>query len=325
MILKVRQQEKEGYKTVQEAIDMSGKGDIIDIGVGVYNEKIIIETPGIIVQGAGSKHTKIYYADYAKKQHKDGKAYSTFRTATVYVGAEGVQIKDMTIENGAGDGRCVGQAIAVYIDGDQFIMTDCYIIGHQDTLFCGPLPKAPRIPGSFVGPGENKSYKYNRQDYKRCHIKGDIDFVFGSAYAVFTQCEFISRDRKQAVNGYVFAPSTYEHEPFGFVAIECDFIGESGIKQGSCYLGRPWRSYGKTTLISCRIGSHIHPMRWDEWGDEINKETARFEEYACKYEFLTHGLIVYEEAPFIKVSKEPLNEVTMRIIKNIEQSKDDDQ
>ena len=33
-----------------------------------------------------------------------------------------------------------GQAIALYADGDRLVIDSCRLIGHQDTLFTGPLP-----------------------------------------------------------------------------------------------------------------------------------------------------------------------------------------
>ena len=46
----------------------------------------------------------------------------------------------------------VGQAIAVYAEGDNITFKHCKILGHQDTLFTGPLPLKEKQPGGFTGP-----------------------------------------------------------------------------------------------------------------------------------------------------------------------------
>ncbi len=48
---------------------------------------------------------------------------------------------NITFENSSGFGKQVGQAIAVYAEGDYITFKNCRMLGHQDTLFTGPLPK----------------------------------------------------------------------------------------------------------------------------------------------------------------------------------------
>lgn len=92
----------------------------------------------------------------AKMPSEDGSGVDgtlgTFRTYTVLVDADDVRLENLTIENDAGDGREVGQAIALYADGDRLVVDACCIKGHQDTLFLGPLPPHEAKPGGFIGP-----------------------------------------------------------------------------------------------------------------------------------------------------------------------------
>ena len=110
-------------------------------------------------------------------------------------------------------------------------------------------------------------------------IEGDVDFIFGSAQAIFNQCIIKSMNRYEEINGFVTASSTWEHEKFGFIFVDCHFTCEEGTADGSVYLGRPWRPHAKVRLVNCRLGSHFHRDLWDYWGDEKKRETVRFEIY----------------------------------------------
>ena len=265
------------YKTIQEAVDQASPGDTIRIGRGTYYEKLEIKKDGLILIGEGQGATILSWNDYAQKAHAGGGSYGTFRTYTCLIQADNVRLEQLTIENTAGDGRDVGQAVALYADGDCLTVVGCQLIGFQDTLFTAPLPSAPRIPGSFIGPSENKPYRPQRQCFHQCTITGDVDYIFGSALVVFDQCQMISRDRGLKVNGYVTAPSTWQGMPYGYVFIESSFIGQEGIDPQSVYLGRPWRPYGQVRLINCTMDQSIHEDLWDPWGDPKNFETADFQ------------------------------------------------
>ena len=52
------------------------------------------------------------------------------------------------------------------------------------------------------------------------------------------------------------------------------------IDAGSVYLGRPWRDYAKTILISCELGAHIHPAGFHDWNRENTHDTVYYAEYA---------------------------------------------
>ncbi len=263
------------HRTIQAAVDQAEAGDIIEIKPGIYKEKLSIKTNGISLIGSGPERTIITYDDYALKD-LDGEKYGTFRSYTCLVLGHGVTMKNLTIENSAGDGRQVGQALALYAHGDHFLMENCHLSACQDTLFAGPLPEAPRIPGSFVGPTEEVEYKSLHQYYYKCQITGDVDFIFGSALAVFDTCKLVTRDRQEPVNGYVTAPSTWKHEPYGFIMTGCDFVGQDGIGSQTVYLGRPWRPYGKVWIHKCRFDASIHKDYWDPWGNQKNFETSDF-------------------------------------------------
>ena len=143
-----------------------------------------------------------------------------------------------------------------------------------------PKQFAPRING--------------RHYYKNCYICGDIDFIFGSATAYFEHCtiESLLRTKTSAqsdalsdtsafplIQGYVTAASTPKGQAYGYVFSDCRFISKD-CPAGSVYLGRPWRDYAKTILISCELGAHIHPAGFHDWNRKNTHETVCYAEYA---------------------------------------------
>ena len=213
---------------------------------------------------------------YARKMHEDGRPYHTFRTATVLVDGNNITFRRCTFENTAGPGKEVGQALALYIDGDNIRLEDCIRKGHQDTLFMAPLPPKEIEKDGFLGPKQFTPRTPRTVYLKNCLIEGGVDFIFGGATAYFDNCEFRSVEP-----GYVFAPSTPEEVETGFVARNCRFTrsNEQDVPDASCYIGRPWREYAKIRLENCELGPHIHPDGWHDWGKTAARQTIRFEGY----------------------------------------------
>ena len=88
----------------------------------------------------------------AEMIHPDGKPYRTFRTQTVLAEGHRLTFKNCTFENTAGPGKLVGQAIALYLDGDDIRLENCTILGYQDSLFLAPLPKKEQEKGLIRRP-----------------------------------------------------------------------------------------------------------------------------------------------------------------------------
>lgn len=82
----------------------------------------------------------------------DGIKRGTFRTYTLFLDAPDITLCNLTVENAAGAGKEVGQAIALYAEGEGIRVENCRLIGSQDTLFTGPLPEKEKEPGGFRGP-----------------------------------------------------------------------------------------------------------------------------------------------------------------------------
>ncbi len=250
---------------------------IIHIGKGDYREKLVITRPGLTLQGEGDSRddVRIVYGDGAMDIMPEGDNRGTFRTASVRIDTHDFTARHLTIENDAGSGAAVGQALALYVDGDRNYFYDCALRGHQDTLFTAPLPEQEMVAGGFKGPGEGKPRTMGRQCYRNCYIEGDVDFIFGSAVAYFENCELFSRMREnkkpagpdaRVTCGYVTAASTPKGEPFGYVFKDCRLTGD--CPPDSVFLGRPWREYAKTVFIDCLLGAHIRREGWNDWKKE---------------------------------------------------------
>ena len=252
----------------------------IHIDPGEYRERVEIHRPHVTLAGETADSVRIVGSLGAKMPSEDGSGVhgtlGTFRTYTVLVDADDVRLENLTIVNDAGDGREVGQAIALYADGDRLVVDACCITGRQDTLFLGPLPPREVKPGGFMGPKQFAPRRVGRQYFRRCRIEGDVDFIFGGARAYFEGCEIRSLNRDMDVNGYVTAASTPEGEPYGFVFHGCSFTAPDDVAPDSVYLGRPWREWAQTVLIDCWLGQHIKREGWWDWNKPAAHERALY-------------------------------------------------
>jgi len=210
---------------------------------------------------------------YAGMIHEDGRPYHTFRTYTVLADGNHMTFRNCTFENNAGVYRDAGQAIALYLDGDDIVLENCTMKGFQDTLFLAPLPEKEIQKDGFLGPKQTLKRTDRTFVFRNCLIEGTVDFIFGGATARFYDCEFRSVGK-----GWVFAPSTPAHVKEGFTAINCRFTAAEGVEDGSCFIARPWRNYGMVSLVNCELGAHIHPRGWDDWNKKEAHETMRFSE-----------------------------------------------
>ncbi|MCQ2536989.1 MAG: pectinesterase family protein [Lachnospiraceae bacterium] len=262
------------YKTIGEALAALEALEreapaFIHIGEGIYRERLEISRPKLTLVGEGADKTIIVYGLGAYEILEDGLKRGTFRTYSVYVDADDFTAEKLCIKNEAGFGSEVGQALAVYVDGDRSRFIDCSLCSSQDTLFMAPLPHQVFQPRGFVGPGEFKERRDTRQYYENCYIRGDVDFIFGGAMAWFEKCTIFSQKagkEDKETEGYIAAPSTFKEHKYGFVFNQCRLV--SDCKKATVYLGRPWREWGRTVYLNCEMGDHIKPEGWNDWGKD---------------------------------------------------------
>ncbi len=249
---------------------------VLHIGEGVYREKLVVTRPNMTFLGAGCDKTKLVYGQGANELLPDGSKRGTFRTASVRINTHDFTAKHLTFQNDAGYGYLVGQALALYVDGDRIAFEDCVLLGSQDTLFTAPLPQREAKPGGFKGPGEAAPRVLGRHYFKECLLRGDVDFIFGGGIAYYDDCVIFSQKPREQlpagpgeekpVCGYVTAASTYQGQPFGYVFRDCHLV--SDCPPGTVYLGRPWREWARTVFLNCELGEHIHPLGWHDWDKE---------------------------------------------------------
>lgn len=244
------------YKTVQQALDAVPKNNkkpvTIFIRNGVYYEKLFLDSTKkhVTLIGEDKFNTILTYNDHTGKLSLSGDTINTRSSWSFKILADNFTARNITFQNDAG--FTAGQAVAVEINGDKAVFTDCRFIGFQDVLFTNS--------------------DRSRQYYKNCYIEGTTDFIFGSATVWFQQCHIHSKK-----NSHITAASTPKEKEFGYVFNECVLTGDTALHNVS--LGRPWRPYASVLYMHCYIGPHIKPEGWSNWNNTDNYKYARYAEY----------------------------------------------
>lgn len=243
------------FKTIQEAINASksypSKRITIFIKDGTYYEKVKVPAwnTNISFIGESREKTIITYDDYFDKIGLGRN--STFYTYTVLVEADDFFCKNITIKNTSGP---VGQAVALHVNANRVMFTNCSFFGNQDTLYTS-------------GEG-SKNY------FKDCYIEGTTDFIFGNAAVLFENCIVNSKS-----DSYITAASTPKDNLYGYVFKNCKLTADAKVSK--VYLGRPWRPYAKTIFINCEMGKHILPEGWSAWSKSDSEMNCFYAEYNC--------------------------------------------
>ena len=255
------------YMTVQEAVnaipDYSHEQiTTVFIRKGVYKEEVTIPHSKFRVhfKGEDPETTLITFDKYARK-FWPGRNFDmgTSGSATIYIHASYVTFENLAFENSAGEGKEIGQAVAVFTDGDFLFFKNCRFLGNQDTLY------------TYGRYGKNGGIKRNY--FLDCYIEGTTDFIFGTSIAYFENCTIHSKK-----DSYVTAASTLEGQKYGYVFKNCKLTAAPGVTK--CYLGRPWGAFAKTVFIGCELGGHIVPEGWHDWEKEGKPNTRKNSFYA---------------------------------------------
>jgi pectinesterase len=221
------------FKTMQQAIaavpDNSPDRIVIHIKPGMYGGQILLPKTksNVTFEGEDAGKSILTYS-LNVNDPIPADVQRMFRGTGVVILGDDFQARNMTFQNTSGNH---GQALALRIDGDRASLTNCRLLGWQDTLMLNN----------------------GRQYFRGCYIEGRVDFIYGSATAVFDQCEIHSKN-----GGHVTAASTPRDHPFGFVFLNCKLTGDAipwisttgpstrpDRVTPKADLGRPWRPYAK--------------------------------------------------------------------------------
>lgn len=257
---------------------------VIYLKKGVYRQKIWLRANDLTIIGESRETTVISYDDYALKIHADGREYNTFRTYTLCVTGERVKLENLTIENTNTHPEKVGQCVALSVNCKSFCAENINLVSTQDTLFISPFPDdlVLRYRG-FIPEKQLYLEGGSRHCFTNCKISGTVDFIFGCAEAYFERCKIVSLHDCRGT-GFVAAPAHSLKQERGFVFDGCDFLPD-GAEEGSVYLARPWRDFGKCEFLNCNLGKHMNPALYDRWNDTERDKTARFAHYNLKCDF----------------------------------------
>jgi pectinesterase len=236
------------YTSIQQALDhapdTANGRVIISIVPGVYRERVVVtrNRPHVTFLGLGKSPEDVVIT--ASQNHDS--AGGTFNSATVEIDGDQFEADNLTFENAAGNH---GQAVAIAVRSDRAVFKHCRFLADQDTLFAD----------------------FGRQYYVDSYIRGGVDFIFGTATAVFDSdtIEEIrpgfltaqSRTDPTQTTGYVITNSKIVSSIAATQAVE----GIKDTARKTFFLGRPWRLYSRVIFMHDDLPAGLDPSGWSVW------------------------------------------------------------
>ncbi|MCD7710424.1 MAG: pectinesterase family protein [Porphyromonadaceae bacterium] len=255
------------YTTIQEAIDAvpAGSRGIIYIRPGTYAENLYAGTKSgeekYISLIGENKETTLLTSSVSRGTGNESNTYNDCAALNVYV--DRFYAENLTICNTSGD---VGQAEALYTQGDAHIFNNCRISGYQDT------------------------YKANvgaRGYFNNCTLEGATDFIYDSGLEWFEGCTincvkgggYITAAGEAGLSLTNVLYPELSVSPFyaGLFFHNCTVTAEDGVSDGAYYLGRPWKEKCGTMFLQCTFDSHINDAGWLAWNG--NEDDCSYVEY----------------------------------------------
>ncbi|MCD8203214.1 MAG: pectinesterase family protein [Prevotella sp.] len=255
------------YATIQSAINAvpNGSRGIIYIRPGTYDENIYCGTKDshdkYISLIGEDKETTILTSSVDRGSSNSSNTYNDCAALNVFTSR--FYAENLTIQNTSGN---VGQAEALYTNGDAHIFNNCLLSGYQDTY---------------------KSNVSSRGYFTNCTIEGATDFIYDSGLEWFENCEircikgggYITAAGDASVTMITARYPELTHSPFyaGLCFRNCNITAEDGVADGAYYLGRPWKEKCGTMFLQCTLGSHINSAGWLAWNG--NEDKCSYLEY----------------------------------------------
>lgn len=256
------------YAKIQDAVDAvpDGSRGIIYVRPGVYDEHVNVGAKGnankFISLIGEDKATTILTSSVDRGDNHPTVQYYECAALNVYTSR--FYAENLTIRNTSGN---VGQAEALFTNGDAHIFNNCVLSGYQDTY---------------------KSNVGSRGYFTNCTIEGAVDFVYDGGLEWFDNCEL-----RSVADGYVAAPAesgmpmtkvmypSLSQPKFypGLFFRGCNLTATDGVDKG-CYLGRNWKEQCGAMFIQCKLGKHIKAEGWNKMAD--NEDNTSLYEYQNK-------------------------------------------
>ncbi|XXG53899.1 hypothetical protein AAC387_Pa03g1916 [Persea americana] len=257
----VRKDGRGDYRRIRDAIDsipeQNTKRVVIEIGPGLYREKIVIlrSKPFVTFLGDVENPPTITGNRTAGELGKDGKQLKTYKSATVAINSDYFLAVNMKFENTAPipvPGTIGGQAVALRISGSKAAFYNCSFYGAQDTLY------------------DHKGLHY----FNNCFIQGSMDFIFGYGRSFYESCHIRSIAQNQ---GSITAQKrTNASLASGFAFTKSVIEGS-----GAVYLGRAWGDHSRVIYSYTYMDKLVLPEGWNNWGIEQREWTVYYGEYRC--------------------------------------------
>ena len=278
---------------------------ILNVSAGYYKEKLEINVANLTIIGAGStKATYSDDTQYNAEEYAaatiiewdslygivDESGYSqiTDSTATVAVRESAInctfenitlsnywnceevfqaEMKYLEQEGIAVNGKANDhRALALIVQADKFTMTNCSLLGYQDTV----------------------EFMTGRQYVSNTYISGNTDFIFGTnCTTYFYNCE-IFVNYKIGGSGYITAvkgcnSGESDYVEYGFIFDNCNFTADSRVAANSFAIGRPWGAYSAVMVMNSNIGAHVGTTSSSRYvamgGINTTDATVRYKEY----------------------------------------------
>jgi pectin methylesterase-like acyl-CoA thioesterase len=297
------------FASIQAAVNAITPGThrhtTIVVAPGTYVGQVYIpaDKPDVTIIGATGKAADVTIEDdiahgmYAP----NGNLYGTDCSATLTVAGNGFQAYNVTVANtfdrttDPADAARGPQAVAVKAVADKVIFAHDSFTGVQDTVFassyadnfqpqeCFTEDGAAQPPAT--SPPATATPAPARQYFVDDTISGSIDFICGSATAVFDHDDIDILGGHSG--GSVSAPDTPTAFTYGYLIINSRIGNADGtLAAGADYLSRPWRHTGTTnpvaqlTIRDTYLGAAISSAHYENWSSPFFKWTdARYSEY----------------------------------------------
>ena len=276
------------FTTIHQALEYLARvpateQKILEIGEGLYREKLEIILPNLTIRGAGTDKTTIEWDSLYGLVDAGGFTHTTDSTATVAVREQAVNcvIEDITISNYWNTQERMDEAklaiergLALLVQSDRFIMKNSRLLGIQDTLEL------------FTG----------RQYFENTFISGYTDFIFGTNNTTyFKNCTIHVIDTEKddkGTAGYITAfkgsnKGESDAITYGAIFDGCKFTADEGVTEGCTAIGRPWGAYAAVAVMNSELGGYISTKGFSTSKNERyvsmtvkpTDETAQFVEY----------------------------------------------